>query len=177
MARWLTLVKKNTNLSYNRFTPSPRNAYSYLYSRTGSNVHVLVQTVCVPFRSTKILSIGIKNRSHSTTLLFQHNLGFRTQTRLVVYHHDVLFVLLRCGASLRYVLFTFTFHAAFNNVLFILRYVNLLVDWLIDWGLNAVFNNFSVISRRPVHLLMRFLVFSHQYSTQQSSQATGRFST
>ena len=50
-------------------------------------------------------------------------------------------------------------------------------DWLIDWlGFNAVFNNFSVISR-PVHLLMHFLVFSHQYSTQQSSQATGCFPT
>ena len=30
---------------------------------------------------------------------------------------------------------------------------------LIDWGFNAVFNNFSVISRRPVHLLMHLLVF------------------
>ena len=49
-----------------------------------------------------------------------------------------------------------------------------LIDWL---GFNAVFNNFSVISRRPVHLLMCFLVYSHQYSTQQSSQATGYFST
>ena len=39
--------------------------------------------------------------------------------------------------------------------------------WLIDWlGLNAIFNNFSVISWRPVHLLMCFLAFSHQYSTQ-----------
>ena len=33
----------------------------------------------------------------------------------------------------------------------------LLTDWLIDWlGFNAVFNNFSVISQRPVHLLMFF---------------------
>ena len=45
-------------------------------------------------------------------------------------------------------------------------------DWL---GFNAVFNNFSVILRMPVHLLMHYLVFSHQYSTQQSSQATGCF--
>ena len=37
-----------------------------------------------------------------------------------------------------------------------------LIDWL---GFNAVFHNFSVISRRPVHLLMCFLVFSHQYNT------------
>ena len=47
-----------------------------------------------------------------------------------------------------------------------------LIDWL---GFNAVFNHFSVISCRPVHLLMHFLVFSHQYPTQQSSQATGCF--
>ena len=52
------------------------------------------------------------------------------------------------------------------------------IDWLINWlGFNAVFNNFSVILRRPVHLLMHLLVFSHQYTTQQSSQATGCFLT
>ena len=51
-----------------------------------------------------------------------------------------------------------------------------LIDWLIDWlGFNAVFNNFSLKSRRPVHLLMHFLVFSNQYSPQQTSQATGCF--
>ena len=53
-------------------------------------------------------------------------------------------------------------------------YQNGLIDWL---GFNAVFNNFSVISRRPVHLLICFLVFANQYSTQQSSQATGCFFT
>ena len=52
-----------------------------------------------------------------------------------------------------------------------------LIDW-IDWmGFNAVFNNFSVISRRPVHLLMRFLVFSNQYTTQHTFQASGYFFT
>ena len=45
----------------------------------------------------------------------------------------------------------------------------------IYWGLTPFFNNFSVIPRRPIHLLMHFLVFSHQYSTQQSSQATATF--
>ena len=45
------------------------------------------------------------------------------------------------------------------------------INWLINWlGFNAFFNNFSVISRRPVHIFMHFLVFSHKYSTQQSSQ-------
>ena len=50
---------------------------------------------------------------------------------------------------------------------FLFHYACNLGNWLIDWlGFNAVFNNFSVISRRPVHLLMRFLVFQHQYTTQ-----------
>ena len=47
-----------------------------------------------------------------------------------------------------------------------------LIDWL---GFNAVFNNFSVISRRPVHLPMHFLVFSHQYSTQHLPKQLAAF--
>ena len=45
----------------------------------------------------------------------------------------------------------------------------LMLFYVIDWGLTPFTTIF--ISRRPVHL--RFLVFSHQYSTQQSFQATG----
>ena len=47
-----------------------------------------------------------------------------------------------------------------------------------DWyRFNDVFNNCSVISRRPVHLLMCFMAFSHQYSKQHNFLATGCFST
>ena len=43
--------------------------------------------------------------------------------------------------------------------------------------LNAVSNNFSDISWQPVQLLMCFQAFSKQYSTQNTFQATGCFST
>ena len=51
---------------------------------------------------------------------------------------------------------------------------HVLIDCL---GLNAVFNNLSYISRRPVRLLMHFLAFSYQYSTQHTFRATCFFST
>ena len=49
-----------------------------------------------------------------------------------------------------------------------------LIEWM--W-FNVVFNNCSVISRRPVHLLICFLAFSHQSFIQYTFQATGCFST
>ena len=42
-------------------------------------------------------------------------------------------------------------------------------------GFNAIFNNCSVISRRPVHLLMLFLVFPHQYTTQHTFKQLAAF--
>ena len=56
-----------------------------------------------------------------------------------------------------------------------------LINWwtvYIDWfGLRDVFKTCLVSSRRPVRLPSCFLAFSYQYSTQQSFQATGCFST
>ena len=79
------------------------------------------------------------------------------------------------GSLIKLMLFTTTFQSYHGCQL-----TYLCVFWLseIDWlGFNFIFNKFSVISRQPVHLLICFLFFSHQYSTQHTFQANGCFTT
>ena len=64
-------------------------------------------------------------------------------------HHEQLLLLPKCFQ---------------HHTIVILSFVEIChIFVLIDW-FNAVFNHFSVISWRPVHLFMYFLAFSHRLS-------------
>ena len=114
-----------------------------------------------PTKQFWLISRSSNNSLHKTGLYFMfENLHFTSKPLIVgtpknCYTEKILLNTLKIG-------FIFLIRLKLSGK----DFYNLLIDWL---GFNAMFNNFSVISRRPVHLLMCFLVFSHQYRTPHNN--------